>query len=63
LSFPVLAGHTLGDNRFCPCDNPESCSGQNVRLNDSTPQEDGTTQDTTEIAVLLMLALWLKLRA
>jgi hypothetical protein len=62
--FVAVAGHTSVGGRYCPCDNPESCGGLNVRANDSTPQDDGTTENTTELAfVLLLLTAWLKLKA
>jgi hypothetical protein len=64
LSFSALAGHTQLGGRYCPCDNPESCSGLNVRANDSTLQDDGTQQNVPDVAVaLLLLMIRLKLRA
>ena len=62
----------MGGNRYCDCNNPESCTGGlSVRTNDSTPQDEGTaqqnaTQDNlaTELSVaFLLLMVWLKLRA
>ena len=70
----AFAGHTTAGG-WCSCNNPESCTGGlgglSVRTNDSTPQDDGatqqnTTQDnlTTGFGVaLMMLVLWLKNRA
>lgn len=62
--FVAVAGHTSVGGRYCDCNNPESCSGLNVRANDSTTQDDGNTENTTELAfVLLLLTAWLKLKA
>lgn len=68
----ALAGHAMSGGRYCDCNNPESCtSGLAVRTGDSTMQGDGATQPNAtqdDLAAgfgvaLLMLTLWLKLRA
>lgn len=67
----VFAGHVTGGSP-CACNNPESCNGGlSLRIENSTPQNDGATQQnatqdnliTSFGAALLMLMLWLKSRA
>ena len=68
----AIAGHVIAGIYYCDCNNPETCTyGLSVRTGDSTTQDDGATQQNVTQdnlitgfgAALLMLTLWLKMRA
>jgi hypothetical protein len=64
LSFPVLAGHTQVDGRYCSCNNPEH-EMMGLRINDEV--EKDTHQDSApeiDLGLLLVAVLLvLKFRA
>ena len=61
VSFPVFGGHTQATGRYCPCNNPDSCTGGlSLRVDDEVDKparQDSAPEIDLILAVLLVLAL------
>jgi hypothetical protein len=58
LSFPVFGGHTVGGNRWCECNTPESCTGVlGLRMGEETQQDSAP-----ELGLLLLVLTVMMLR-
>jgi len=65
LSFPVHAGHVVGEAAYCDCNNPESHT-MNTRSADCGTVQDknqDSTPDTDLGLILILLAVWLRIKA
>ncbi|HKY03780.1 MAG TPA: hypothetical protein VJQ56_02765 [Blastocatellia bacterium] len=62
LSFPVLAGHTLGGMAWCDCNDPTS-HDQGLVLQDDEPQHETPVVDVEPGVLLAFTLLVLMIRA
>ena len=63
LAFPVFAGHTTGDNRYCDCNDPENCTNS-LTIQPGTQLNPATDDATLKLGILLAaLVLLLKVKA
>jgi hypothetical protein len=66
LSFPIHAGHVMGNGRYCPCDDPSSCTSS-LTLKANEPTQDGAELDKapnvpSELGLAFkLLVFWLNL--
>ena len=60
LSFPVLAGHVMGD-RYCECDNPGSHNTLNMSAENEKDTQDSASE--IELGLILFILLFLKAKA
>ena len=67
LAFPAFSGHTVAGDRYCECNNPESCvSGNSLQnkgelLNSKKSQQNAPTD--VRLILLILTALMLRYKA